>query len=107
MCKYQEMTNREFLDRLNQNPALLDAVHAVVEASVDNTEAVQHWRGHFNGEHAPTQREQKARLALVTETRTALDEAVDAYRNAKCMARLQPHFAQLTDEAKLQEMARI
>lgn len=98
---YDDMTNQEWLSQLSRQPALLDAARAVVEAATENAEAVTVWRGYFSGPHPPTRREQKARMDRVTETRTALDEAVDAYKNARCMARCQPALTKLENEASL------
>lgn len=97
------LTETEALAEIARLRSLLDAQAPVVEAAIANTDAVIQWRGYFNGPHPPTQREQKARVDKVTETRTRLDEAVNAYRNARLKGRLMAAIErQLTDEGKLQ-----
>lgn len=99
--RYEDMTPLEWLEQLARNPEQVEAVRAVVEAAVANTDAVIAWRNFVYVATPETQRERDRVVARQTETRTALDEAVDAYRTARTKAKVADSMARVANSATL------
>lgn len=78
----------------------------VIEAAIANTDAVQKWRAAAAASPMPSQREWRRTLDEVDETRAGLIEAVNAYRNARCLARCQPALSKIPAMVEAMEAGR-